>query len=219
MTNPIALKSSDVLIVVDVQNDFISGSLAIPGADGVVPVLNRLAARFEHVIVTQDWHPPGHISFASTHRGKQHGDTVETSYGSQTLFHDHCLQGAPGAELAPGLAMSKAELIIRKGHRVDVDSYSAFFENDQTTTGLAAYLRARGIERVFCAGLALFGCVKATAEGARRERFETFIIEDASKSRARADGSNERAAQELDRLGIRMITSADVLSKELAMQS
>lgn len=208
MTGFVEITDSDILIVVDVQNDFISGSLAIPGARDIVPVINRLIAGFEHVIVTQDWHPPGHISFTSTHPGTRHLETVETPYGPQTVFRDHCVQGTPGADLDRYLDIAKSELILRKGYRRDVDSYSAFFENDRkTSTGLGAYLRVRGFKRVFCCGLALYGCVKATAEGARREQFDTFIIEDACKGRATTDGSNERAAQELERLGVTIINS------------
>lgn len=211
MTDRLTLKETDVLVLVDIQNDFVSGTLAIPGAADIIPVVNRLAARFPHVIVTQDWHPPGHISFASAHPGRKHRDTITTAYGPQTVFHDHCVQGTPGAELAPGLAVTAAELIIRKGWRRDMDSYSAFVENDRTTTtGLGGYLRARGIERVFCAGLALYGCVAATAEGAAREGFTTFIVEDASKGRVTTDGSNDRIAHALARAGVTLIRSAQL---------
>jgi nicotinamidase/pyrazinamidase len=208
MTDRIKAGDTDALIVVDVQNDFVSGSMAIPDSKSIIPVINRLAQAFEHVIIAQDWHPPGHISFASAHPGHRHGDTIAVSYGPQRVFNDHCIQGTHGAELDPGLELTKAELVLRKGYRKDVDSFSAFFENDQkTVTGLAAYLHARGIKRVFCTGLALFGCVKATAEGALREQFEALIVEDASKGRATTDGSNERAAAELRRLGVDIIVS------------
>lgn len=204
---------TDALIVVDVQNDFISGSMAIPDSKSIIPVINRLAQTFAHVIVAQDWHPPGHVSFASAHPGHKHGDTVAVSYGPQRVFNDHCVQGTNGAELDPGLELTRAELVLRKGYRRDVDSFSAFFENDQkTATGLAAYLRARGIKRVFCTGVALFGCVKATAEGGHREGFAALIIEDASKGRATTDGSSERAAAELRALGVDMIQSDRILA-------
>lgn len=213
MTDRIRIGDSDVLLVVDVQNDFVSGSMAIPGAKSIVPVINGLARIFTHVIIAQDWHPPGHISFASSHPRTHHGDMISVSYGPQRVFNDHCIQGTHGAELDPGLALTKAELVIRKGYRTNVDSYSAFFENDQkSTTGLAAYLHARGIQRVFCSGLALFGCVKASAEGARREGFETLIIEDASKGRVTTDGSNERAAAELRALGVDIIMAAHIMA-------
>jgi len=208
MMGEIKVGDSDALIVVDVQNDFISGSMAIPGSKSIIPVINRLAQTFAHVIIAQDWHPAGHVSFASAHPGSRHGDTVTVPYGPQRVFNDHCVQGTAGAELDPGLELTKAELVLRKGYRKDVDSFSAFFENDQkTVTGLAAYLKARGIKRVFCTGVALFGCVKATAEGAHREGFDAMIIEDASKGRVTTDGSNERAAAELRQRGIDLITS------------
>lgn len=213
MTDRISVRDTDALVVVDVQNDFVSGSMAIPGSKTIIPVINDLASTFAHVIVAQDWHLPGHISFASSHPGTHHGDTIAAPYGPQRLFHDHCIQGTQGAELDPGLQLTKAELIIRKGYRKDVDSYSAFFENDQNTvTGLAAYLNSRGIKRVYCCGLALFGCVKATAEGARREQFETFVVEDASKGRATTDGSNERAAADLRAFGVGIINSDRIMA-------
>jgi nicotinamidase/pyrazinamidase len=213
MTDRIRLSGDDVLLIVDVQNDFVSGSLAIPQAETIVPVINGLIGKFEHVIAAQDWHPAGHISFASAHPGRVSGDMIDVSYGPQRLFNDHCVQGTAGAEFHHDLDVQRAELIIRKGYRRDVDSYSAFFENDQNTeTGLAAYLRARGFRRVFCAGLALFGCVKATAEGARRERFEAVIIEDASKARPVADDTNERAERALRDLGVEFVTSARIAS-------
>jgi nicotinamidase/pyrazinamidase len=209
MKEHVDIAASDALLIVDVQNDFISGTMAIPGSPSILPIINRLIAQFQHVIVAHDWHPPGHISFASAHAGAKPGDTVTTPYGAQRVFPDHCVQGTPGAELDVRLELAKAELILRKGYRASVDSYSAFFENDQTTvTGLAGYLRARGIERVFCVGLALFGCVKATAEGARKEQLESFIITDASKGRETPDGSHELAAAELRAHGVGMITSA-----------
>lgn len=208
----IKLSGEDALLIVDVQNDFVSGSLAIAEAETIVPVINRLVATFDHVIAAQDWHPSGHISFASAHPGHSAGEMIDVSYGPQRLFNDHCVQGTAGAEFHPDLELGKAELILRKGYRREVDSYSAFFENDQkTVTGLAAYLRARGFRRVFCVGLALFGCVKATAEGARREQFETVIIEDAGKARPVADDANERAETALRALGVRFIKSTQLV--------
>ena len=208
MTNRIRISGDDVLLIVDVQNDFVSGSLAIPQAETIVPVINGLVGKFDHVIAAQDWHPSGHVSFASAHPGRSSGEMIDASYGPQRLFNDHCVQGTPGAEFHPDLELGKLELILRKGYRREVDSYSAFFENDQkTVTGLAAYLRARGFRRVFCAGLALFGCVKATAEGARREHFEAVIIEDAGKARPVADDANERAERALRDLGVGFVTS------------
>ena len=146
----------DVLLVIDVQNDFCpGGALAVGDGDAVVPLVNRLGRRFAHVVQTQDWHPPRHGSFASTHPGRRPFDTVTMPYGAQTLWPDHCVQGTAGADFHPGLDLPHAELILRKGFRPAVDSYSAFFENDRTTpTGLAGYLRERGLKRVFLAGLA-----------------------------------------------------------------
>jgi nicotinamidase/pyrazinamidase len=144
--------------------------------------------RFPLVVLAQDWHPSGHVSFASAHAGAKHEGTVTVAYGTQRVFNDHCVQGTKGADFVPGLDVHRAQLILRKGWRKEVDSFSAFYENDRRTrTGLAEYLRARGVERVFCCGLSRYGCVKATAEGARRDDFEAFMIEDASAGRASDD--------------------------------
>src|SRR5712671_2065755 len=160
----------DLLLVIDVQNDFCSdGALAVPDGDAVVPVINRLAERFDHIALTQDWHPRGHHSFATTHPGKTLFEMIAMPYGQQTLWPDHCIQGTPGAGFHPQLDMQRAELVIRKGFRAGIDSYSAFFENDRTTpTGLAGYLRDRGFGRVFMAGLATDFCVNYSALDARR---------------------------------------------------
>ena len=146
MREAIAPGAKDVLILIDVQNDFCpGGALAVPDGDAVVPIINRLAGRFAHVLMTQDWHPPGHASFASSHAGRQPFETIELAYGPQTLWPDHCVQGSPGAAFHDGLDVPKAELIVRKGFDPAIDSYSAFYENDQTTaTGLTGYLRTRG---------------------------------------------------------------------------
>src|ERR1700685_4191040 len=151
----------DVLLVVDVQNDFCpGGALAVPGGDEVVPAVNRLAREFAHVILTQDWHPPGHSSFASAHPGRKPFDTVELGYGPQILWPDHCVQDTPGATFHPGFAAPRAELVVRKGFHAAIDSYSAFRENDrETPTGLAGYLRERGFEHVTLCGLATDFCV------------------------------------------------------------
>lgn len=152
------LTGDDALVVVDVQNDFCTGSLAIPDSLAIVPVLNRISPQFEHVVVTQDWHPPGHISFASTHAGAAPGTEVETDYGPQPVFADHCVRNTFGAEIQQDLDLENTALILRKGMNRDIDSFSAFVENDKkTTTGLAAWLKARGVRRVFLAGLALYG--------------------------------------------------------------
>jgi nicotinamidase/pyrazinamidase len=153
------------LIIIDVQNDFCpGGALAVPGGDEIVPMVNRLAEEFDHVILTQDWHPPGHHSFASSHDDKDPFETVELHYGQQTLWPDHCVQGTEGAAFHDWLEHSKAELVLRKGFRHHIDSYSAFFENDRSTpTGLAGYLRERGISDLTLAGLATDFCVAYTA--------------------------------------------------------
>src|SRR5271163_2112115 len=155
------IRPDDLLLVIDVQRDFCpGGALAVPGGDAVVPLINRLASRFEHIVCTQDWHPHGHRSFASAHPGKAPFDQATVEYGLQTLWPDHCVQGTPGADFHPDLKIPHAELILRKGFRREIDSYSAFFENDrQTPTGLAGYLRERGLTRLFLVGLATDFCV------------------------------------------------------------
>ena len=180
MSDAIAPGAEDVLILNDVQNDFCpGGALAVPDGDAVVPIINRLAGRFAHVLMTQDWHPPGHASFASSHAGRQPFETIELAYGPQTLWPDHCVQGSPGAAFHDGLDVPKAELIVRKGFDPAIDSYSAFYENDQTTaTGLSGYLRSRGFGRVFLAGLATDFCVAFSALDAAREGFEVAVIAD-----------------------------------------
>ncbi|MFB9263477.1 bifunctional nicotinamidase/pyrazinamidase [Bradyrhizobium erythrophlei] len=172
------IQSDDVLLVIDVQNDFCpGGALAVADGDAVVPVVNRLAERFEHVVLTQDWHPNGHSSFATSHPGSAPFSSITMPYGPQTLWPDHCVQGTPGAAFHPQLATEKAELVIRKGFRSAIDSYSAFFENDRTTpTGLAGYLRERGLKRIVMAGLATDFCVNYSALDARRLGFETVVV-------------------------------------------
>jgi nicotinamidase/pyrazinamidase len=183
MPDKIAISNQDVLLVVDIQNDFCpGGNLAVPHGDDVVPLINRLAARFAHVVLTQDWHPRGHLSFASSHPGRKPYDVIEVSYGPQELWPDHCIQGTPGAELRKDLAIPHAALVLRKGYHRAIDSYSAFYENDRTThTGLAGYLRERNLRRVFLAGLALDFCVRFSCEDARREGFDAVVIEDACR--------------------------------------
>jgi nicotinamidase/pyrazinamidase len=173
------MRPSDLLLVIDVQNDFCpGGALAVAGGDAVVPVINRLAQRFAHVALTQDWHPAGHSSFATSHPGAAPFQTITVDYGPQTLWPDHCVQGTAGAALHPQLSTERAELIIRKGFRREIDSYSAFYENDRhTPTGLAGYLRERGLKRIFLAGLATDYCVHYSAVDARRLGFEAIVIE------------------------------------------
>jgi nicotinamidase/pyrazinamidase len=166
-----------VLVIVDVQNDFCpGGALAVPDGDVIIPAINRLAAQFAHVVLTQDWHPPGHMSFASSHPGKRPFETIEAAYGQQVLWPDHCVQGTEGAAFHPGLAVRHAELVLRKGFRPGIDSYSAFRENDRRTpTGLAAYLRERGFERLTLCGLATDYCVLFSALDAREEGFAVQV--------------------------------------------
>jgi len=179
-----AIDTTDVLLVIDVQNDFLpGGALAVPDGDAVVPLINRLIAAFDQVVVTQDWHPRGHASFASSHPDAKPFDVVATPYGDQTLWPDHCVQGAPGAALHEALAVDSALLILRKGANPTIDSYSAFTEADgRTTTGLAALLKARGARRVFACGLATDFCVAYSALDARAAGFETFVIDDACRA-------------------------------------
>ncbi|WEX09963.1 bifunctional nicotinamidase/pyrazinamidase [Chelativorans sp. AA-79] len=176
--------AKEALIVIDVQNDFCpGGALAVERGDEVVPVINRLAGRFDHVILTQDWHPAGHSSFASSHPGKAPFETFEMPYGEQTLWPDHCVQGTRGAEFHPGLEWTRAELVIRKGFRKAIDSYSAFFENDhKTPTGLTGYLREREIGKVTLAGLATDFCVAYSALDARSQGFEATVVLEACRA-------------------------------------
>ena len=170
----------EALLVVDVQNDFCTGgALAVPGGEAVVPGINRLWDRYACKVLTQDWHPPGHASFASSHAGKQPFDTGMLDYGEQVLWPDHCVQGTAGAAFHPELRTDGADLVLRKGFRPGIDSYSAFFENDRTTpTGLAGYLRERGVERVLLTGLATDFCVGFSALDALASGFETVVLED-----------------------------------------
>lgn len=174
----------DVLLVVDVQNDFLpGGALAVPDGDAVVPAVNRLAGSFQHVILSQDWHPPGHLSFASSHPGKAPFDMIDMPYGPQVLWPDHCVQGTLGATISPWLDIPRAELVVRKGYRHDVDSYSVFCEADRTTrTGLAGYLRERGLARVYLAGLATDFCVAWSAFDAIEAGFAVYVVEDACRA-------------------------------------
>ncbi len=191
------LRPSDALLVIDMQLDFlpstsgVGGALAVKNGDAIIPGINTLAARFDHVILTQDWHPRGHISFASAHSGKQpFTDTIVAPYGTQTLWPDHCIQGSPGAQLHPALHIPHAELILRKGFRKDIDSYSAFLENDHTTpTGLAGYLRERNLTRLFFTGLAYDFCVGFSALDGTRLGFECLVIEDLSRPVGLPSGS------------------------------
>lgn len=198
----------DVLLVVDVQNDFCpDGALAVPEGEAVVPVINRIAPVFRHVVLTQDWHPPGHQSFASAHPGHQPFETIEVSYGLQTLWPEHCVQGHVGAAFHDRLETTPAEMIIRKGFRREIDSYSAFYENDHTTaTGLSGYLRDRGLGRVYLCGLATDYCVQFSALDAVKEGFEAIVIEDACRA-IDLDGSLATAMQAMTDAGVGFIAS------------
>jgi nicotinamidase/pyrazinamidase len=201
----------DVLLVVDIQNDFCpGGALAVPKGDEVVPVVNRLAAWFPHVLLTQDWHVAGHQSFASSHPGKKPYDVIEASYGPQILWPDHCVQGTRGAAFRDDLDIPKAELIIRKGYRREIDSYSAFFENDhRTPTGLGGYLRERGFERVFVAGLAFDFCVRYSSEDAHAQGFGVVVVEDACRG-IDVRGSVAETHRMLSRRGIPIVQSDEI---------
>ncbi len=201
----------DVLLVIDVQNDFCpGGALAVPDGDQVVPAINALGRLFQHVILTQDWHPADHASFASQHPGQRPFETIELAYGAQTVWPDHCVQGTPGAAFHPALALPHAELILRKGFRRAIDSYSAFRENDQTTaTGLAAYLRGRGLTRVHLAGLATDYCVAYSALDAVAAGFVAVVVTDACRA-IDLDGSLAQAMARLRAAGVGLTNAAAV---------
>ncbi|MCA3189334.1 MULTISPECIES: bifunctional nicotinamidase/pyrazinamidase [unclassified Cupriavidus] len=208
-----AYGAQDCLLVIDVQNDFMpGGALAVPQGDEVVAVINRLAPAFEHVVLTQDWHPAGHASFASSHAGRAPFQSTPLPYGEQVLWPDHCVQDTPGAALHADLDIPHARLLIRKGHHAGVDSYSAFLEADRTTkTGLGGYLREQGVRRVVCVGLATDYCVAWSALDARAAGFEAVVVEDACRA-IDLDGSLSRAWQELAAAGVRRATSAALLA-------
>ena len=177
------LQPTDALLLIDLQPDFMpGGALPVTGGDEILPLINALARRFDHVLLTQDWHPPQHISFASTH-AKNPYEQIQAPYGPQTLWPDHCLQRSPGGALHPALDIPHAELILRKGFRKHIDSYSAFLENDHTTpTGLAGYLRERGLRRLFLCGLAYDFCVRYSALDGKALGFDTIVLEDATRA-------------------------------------
>src|SRR3954467_4917437 len=198
--------NDDVLLIIDVQNDFCpGGKLAVADGDAVVPGINRLAERFDHIVLTQDWHPAGHSSFATSHPGSVPFETIAMPYGAQTLWPDHCVQGSAGAGFHPQLETTRAELVIRKGFRPEIDSYSAFYENDrQTPTGLAGYLRERGLRRIFLAGLATDFCVYCSAMDARRLVFDTVLSGPACRA-IDLSGSLEVAWAEMAKAGVQRV--------------
>lgn len=204
-------KDGEALLVIDVQRDFLpGGSLAVPGGDAVIPVINRLGERFREIILTQDWHPAGHISFASSHGRRPFVDTVEASYGTQSLWPDHTLQETSGADLHPDLYLPRAGLIVRKGFRKDVDSYSAFLENDhRTSTGLAGYLHDRGLSRLYLCGLAWDYCVGFSALDGKALGFDVTVIEDAV--RGIAPDSMAAISARWEAAGVRRLSSPALL--------
>ena len=212
MTTKIAVRKHDVLVVVDIQNDFCpGGALSVPRGDEVVPIINRLARRFQHVVLTQDWHPPDHLSFASAHPGKRPHDIVTLPYGPQILWPDHCVRATSGAKFHADLHIPHAALVLRKGIHREIDSYSTFYENDRATpTGLVGYLRERGFTRVFLAGLALDFCVRFSAEDAQRHNFEVVVVEDACRA-IDVDGSLDDARRSFAALGIIRYTAEAVV--------
>ena len=206
------LQPTDALLVVDLQNDFCpGGALEVNDGDSIIPLINTLARKFTHVILTQDWHPPQHISFASTHPNHQPYDVIEAPYGPQTLWPAHCLQHTEGADFHPALDLPHAELILRKGFRRHIDSYSAFLENDHITpTGLAGYLRERNLHRLFLCGLAYDFCVRHSAIDGKALGFDTIIIEDATRPVNLAGSVNDTNAA-LESAAIPRIQSRDLL--------
>jgi len=208
---PIKIDDASALLVIDVQNCFLpGGSLAVKDGDQVIPVINRIAKSFANVVMTQDWHTAGHISFASTHAGKKPFEVIDLPYGKQVLWPDHCVQGTDGAALSKDLSIPQAELVVRKGYHKDVDSYSAFTEADgKTTTGLAAYLTARKLQRLFVAGLATDFCVAWTALDARKAGFEAYVVEDACRG-IDTQGSMAKAWADMEKAGVKRIRSGDI---------
>jgi nicotinamidase/pyrazinamidase len=211
VSDRLAVCDTDVLLIVDVQNDFCpGGALAVPRGGEVVFAINRLAAKFAHIVLTQDWHTPGHSSFASSHAGKRPFETIEAPYGPQVLWPDHCVQGTRGAEFHPDLRIVRAELVVRKGYRREIDSYSAFLESDhKTPTGLAGYLRERNITRVFLAGLAFDFCVRYSAEDAHRLGIDAVVVEDCCRAIDLA-GSAAATRESLQSLGIPCVAAKAV---------
>ncbi|CAI8854438.1 bifunctional nicotinamidase/pyrazinamidase [Pseudomonas sp. IT-P260] len=200
------------LLVIDVQNDFTpGGQLAVPEGDLIVPLINRLSGLFKQVIIAQDWHPSGHASFASSHPGRKPYEVIQLPYGEQTLWPDHCMQGSAGAEFHPNLKLPHAQLIIRKGCNPDIDSYSAFLEADRrTTTGLAGYLKERGIDTVYMVGLALDFCVMFSALDARAAGFNTFVVLDACRA-IDMEGSLATAMERMQTAGVGLIESNQLI--------
>lgn len=203
----------EALLVVDIQNDFCpGGALEVPDGDAIIPAVNRLIDRFDIIIQTQDWHPLKHRSFASSHEGKNPYDTVKMDYGTQVLWPDHCIQGSKGAGFHPDLNTLKTQVVIRKGFRREIDSYSTFFENDhQTTTGLTGYLRQRGVTDLYTAGLATDFCVKWSVLDGIDEGFTMHLVTDAVRG-IDLEGSLGQAVEEMKQKGARFVTSGELLT-------
>jgi nicotinamidase/pyrazinamidase len=207
------ITSQDVFLVIDVQNDFCpGGALAVPGGEAVIDPIHKAAPKFSHIVLTQDWHPAGHSSFASAHAGKHPFEQIEVRYGMQTLWPDHCVQGSKGAKFHPALHLPQTELILRKGFRPHIDSYSAFFENDRATaTGLAGYLRERSFTRIFLAGLAYDFCVGYSALDARRLGFDAIILRDACRA-IDLNSSIAKIESEFAQAGVKLAESGELTS-------
>lgn len=210
-------RSSAALVIIDMQYDFMpGGALAVPDGDGILPTVNALAAEFTHVVLTQDWHPQGHASFASEHPGKQPFERILLPYGDQTLWPDHCIQGSEGAALHRNLQVPHAQLVIRKGYNPQIDSYSAFLEADRTTpTGLTGYLHERGIETLYLCGLALDFCVAWSALDARARGFSTYVVEDACRA-INLEGSAEAVRHDMRNAGVQLVHSDTLLPPALS---
>lgn len=202
------------LLIVDVQNDFCpGGALEVEKGDRIIPVINELSEQFDAVMQTQDWHPAGHSSFASSHKGKQPYDTIEMKYGEQVLWPDHCVQGSTGAAFHPDLNTANSQIVVRKGFRKNIDSYSAFFENDQkTTTGLTGYLNNRNIDTLYACGLATDFCVKWSVLDGLKEGFNVFVVEDAVAG-IDLDGSVKAAWNEMEDAGAQKLSSSELLNE------
>jgi nicotinamidase/pyrazinamidase len=207
------IAAHDVLIVIDVQNDFCpGGQLAVAGGDSVIEPIHRIALLFDHIILTQDWHPANHISFAANHPGKQPYDSIQLPYGPQTLWPTHCVQNTQGAEFHPRIHLPRAELILRKGFHAQIDSYSAFFENDRVTpTGLVGYLRERGLKRIFLAGLAYDFCVGYSALDARRLSLPVFVVRDACRA-IDLNGSVAKMEAGFERTSVSIVESEEIVA-------
>ena len=202
-----AILPTDVLIIIDTQNDFVTGVFGRPESEAIIGPINALVEAFDHVVVVKDWHPRDHISFASNHPGTKMRDKIDAPYGKQSVYHDHCIQGTKGAELDPRLEVTKAELILHKGYRSVSDSLSAFYEADGTATGMGAYLKARKFKRVFLVGLARYGCVLQSALGSARDGFETTMVRDATAGDHDVEENDKLIAQ----AGIKWIDSSELL--------